>query len=60
MREVMIPPEITTRHIGRPRFSTLVAPLLRFPRMLKPSTIMDMPRKVKPNSGLSIGQLREK
>lgn len=28
--------------------------------MLKPNTIMDMPRNTKPHSGLSMGQLRAK
>jgi hypothetical protein len=57
IKEVIIPPEITTRHIGKPKFCTLVAPLLRLPKMLKPSTTIDMPRKTKPHSGLSMGQL---
>ncbi len=60
MSDVKIPEAITTRHIGRPKFWTLVADLLRLPRMLKPRTIMDMPKKTKPDSGLSIGQLRAK
>ena len=60
MRDVKIPAEITTRHIGKPKLLTLVAGLLRFPRILKPRTIIDMPRKTKPYSGLSMGQLRTK
>jgi hypothetical protein len=60
IKDVIIPPAMTTRHIGRPKFCTLVAPLLRLPKMLKPSTIIDKPRKTKPHSGLSMGQLRAK
>ncbi len=56
MRAVRIPEAITIRHIGRPKLSTLVAALLRLPKILKPKTIMAMPRKTKPDSGLSMGQ----
>lgn len=60
IRAVRIPDEMTILHMGRPRLSALVAVLLRFPRMLKPKTIIAVPRKTKPDSGLSIGQLRAK
>jgi hypothetical protein len=55
-----MPDAITMRHIGKPKFAWLVATLLRLPRILNPRAIMDMPRKTKPDSGLSIGQLRAK
>ena len=51
-----IPPAITTCHKESPRFSTLVATLLRFPRILKPRTIMAKPRVTKLASILSRGQ----
>lgn len=58
--DVRMAPEMTTLHSGRPRFSTLVAGLLRFPSILNPSTNIDVPRKTKPCSGLSKGQFRAK
>lgn len=51
-----IPPAITTLHNGKPKFSTLVAFLLRLPRMLKPRMIIELPRKENPEFLLSIGQ----
>ncbi len=51
-----MPDEMTMRQRGRPRLATLVAFLLRLPRMLKPNMIIDMPRKIKPDSMLSNGQ----
>jgi len=55
-----IPDAMTMRHRGSPKLFTLVAFLFKLPRMLKPKIIMAMPRKTKPDSGLSIGQLRRK
>lgn len=55
-KDERIPDAITTRHIGRPKLCWLVAPLFRLPKILKPRTIMDMPRKTNPDSALSIGQ----
>jgi hypothetical protein len=55
-----MPDAMTMRHIGKPRFAWLVAPLFRLPRILNPRMIIDMPRKTKPDSALSIGQWRAK
>jgi len=55
-----MPDAMTMRHIGKPRFDWLVAALLRLPRILNPSAIIDMPRKTKPDSRLSKGQFRAK
>jgi len=56
--ELRIPDDMTTRHIGKPRFSTLVATLLRFPRVMKPRQIIEMPRATKPDSSQNEGQQR--
>jgi len=56
IKEERMPDAMTMRQRGRPRVVTLVAVLLRLPKMLKPRAIMDMPRKTKPDSMLSIGQ----
>lgn len=50
------PPAMTTRQRGRPRLSTLVAILLRFPKTLNPKTIIVSPRKTNPELSLSSGQ----
>jgi hypothetical protein len=55
-----MPPAITTCHRESPKFSTLVATLLRLPRILKPKTIMDKPRNIRLASALSRGQFRSK
>ena len=55
-----MPEAMTMRQSGRPKFATLVALLLRLPRILKPRMIIDMPRKTKPDSMLSNGQYRAK
>jgi hypothetical protein len=55
-----IPPEMTTRHKGSPRFVTLVATLLRLPRVLNPKIIIVRPRNTSPDSSLSSGQLLAK
>lgn len=55
-----MPEAMTSRQRGRPRFCTLVACLFMLPRMLKPSTIMALPRKTKPDWLLRSGQLRTK
>jgi hypothetical protein len=51
-----IPDAMTMRQRGSPKFSTLVANLLRLPKMLKPRMIIDKPRGTNPDSGLSSGQ----
>ena len=53
-----IPDAMTTRHIGKPRLCTLVATLLRFPRVIKPRAIMDKPRATRPASLLNAGHIR--
>jgi hypothetical protein len=47
---------MTSRHRGRPRLSTLVATLLRFPSVLQPKTVIVSPRKENPDSSLNNGQ----
>jgi hypothetical protein len=60
IREERMPEAMTMRHRGRPRLLTLVALLFRLPRMLKPRIIIAIPRKTKPESMDSRGQLRAK
>jgi hypothetical protein len=55
-----MPPAITTCHRESPRFSILVATLLRLPRILKPNTTMDKPRETRLASLLSSGQFLSK
>jgi hypothetical protein len=54
--DVRTPEEITMRQSGKPKLSALVAPLFKFPRMLKPRMSIEVPRKTKPDSGESSGQ----
>ena len=60
MIEDKIPDAMTRRQSASPRFSTLVASLLRCPKMLKPRINIARPRGTKPDSGLSSGQYRAK
>lgn len=55
-----MPPAMTTRHRGRPKFWTLVAGLLRLPSVSKPRTIIVTPKKLRPAFSLSTGQFLEK
>jgi hypothetical protein len=60
IRDERMPDAMTIRQRGRPKVLTLVALLLRLPRMLKPRMIIDVPRKTKPDSMLSNGQFLAK
>jgi hypothetical protein len=51
-----IPDAMTMRHKGNPMASSLVAPLFKFPRMLKPKMSIEVPRNTKPDSGERSGQ----
>ena len=53
---VRIPEAMTMRHKGMPMLCSLVAPLFKFPKMLKPKTSIEVPRKTKPDSGERRGQ----
>ena len=53
-----MPEEITIRQNASPRDCSLVACLLRFPRMPTPTIIMRDPRVTKPEDELRRGQLR--
>ena len=58
MAKTITPAPMTILQKGMPRFSWLVASLLRLPRRLLPMTIMPRPRKLKPCELLRTGQLR--
>lgn len=60
IRDERMPAAMTTRQRGSPRVSTLVAPLLRLPNMLKPRMIIESPRQTKPESGPKFGQFLAK
>jgi len=55
MTEVTMPLAITILQSGRPKFSTLVASLLRCPRILNPRMIIARPSGTKPDSLLRSG-----
>lgn len=55
-----IPDDMTIRQKARPSESSLVAPLLRLPRMETPRMIMATPSVTKPELRLRRGQLRTK
>lgn len=55
--DTIIPEAITMLQELNPRDSSLVASLLRFPRMETPTMIMMIPKVTKPEEGDSRGQL---
>lgn len=55
-----MPAAITRLRSGLPKFSSLVAALLRLPRTLQPKANIVVARKTNPYSGLSNGHWREK
>ena len=55
--QVMMPEEMTQRHIGVPILSSEVASLLRLPRIETPRMIIKDPRVTNPEDGDSNGQL---